>query len=214
MPNCVGIVDGTPINFEWRPNIDGEVYWSRKSRYCINLQLVCDDRRNIRFVQAGWPGSVFDSTVFDNSDICKNPSLFFSAGEFIIADAGYALKPFICTPYKHPLADIPHNRLFNELFSSARCVIEHVNGMLKGRFNSLKGVRILVCKLSDFKRMNEWITVCCVLHNILNYQKDCWDEEYTEENNTTDEESQNYQNENRFMNLRVQVQNNVNRLYF
>jgi hypothetical protein len=134
LPNCVGIVDGTPVYFSQKPNIDGEVYWSRKCRYCINLQLICDDRNYITFYQTGWPGSVFDSVVFDNSDVCKNPLSFFSTDEFIIADAGYAAKPFIITPYKQPLASLPHNELFNTLYSSARCMIEHVNGILKGRF--------------------------------------------------------------------------------
>ena len=62
--------------------IDGEVYWSRKCKYCINLQLVCDDRRLIRFFEAGWPGSVFDSVVFDNSSVCKQPELFLIINNF------------------------------------------------------------------------------------------------------------------------------------
>ena len=48
LPGAVGIVDGTPVNFEQRPAIDGAAYFSRKSLYCINLQLVCDDKKRIR----------------------------------------------------------------------------------------------------------------------------------------------------------------------
>ena len=197
LPHCVGIVDGTSINFAMRPKIDGEVYWSRKSRYCINLQLVCDDMRNIRYAQAGWSGNVFDSTVFDNSDICLRPEAVFSTGEFFIADASYGIKLDLCTPYKQPAATFP------------RCTIEHVNGMLKGRFASLKGVRILVTKISDFERMNEWICVCCVMHNMLNYMNDPWDDQDEELNEVTEAELNRKPEENSATQLRVQIQNHL-----
>lgn len=45
----VGIIDGTPVIFSQRPDVDGETYFSRKGVYCINLQLVCDDRGKVRF---------------------------------------------------------------------------------------------------------------------------------------------------------------------
>jgi hypothetical protein len=40
IPNAVGIIDGTHINFSQRPSIDGEVYWTRKGRYSLNAQIV------------------------------------------------------------------------------------------------------------------------------------------------------------------------------
>ena len=104
LPGAVGIVDGTPVNFEQRPAIDGAAYFSRKSRYCINLQLVCDDKKRIRHYLTGWPGSQFDSQVFDHSILCRNPPLCFSPGEYLMADAGYCLRDYICTPYRKPAA--------------------------------------------------------------------------------------------------------------
>ena len=71
--DSVGIVDGTPIVFAQRPHIDGEVYYDRKRRYSIKLQLICDDRRRIIFYQVGWPGSVFDMTVLGESVLARNP---------------------------------------------------------------------------------------------------------------------------------------------
>jgi hypothetical protein len=167
LPGAVGIVDGTHICFEQKPHIDGEVYFSRKSRYSINLQLICDDKKRITFYQTGWPGSVGDSTIFDESHLCKQPELYFSNDEFLLADAGYGAKAFICTPYKHPMAIIPHNQLFNTLFSSARVHIEHLNGLLKGRFCSLKGLRTQVKKVKDYDKINKWIVVCLILYNMM-----------------------------------------------
>ena len=40
LPNAVGIVDGTHIHFSQKPAVDGEVYWTRKSRYSLNAQIV------------------------------------------------------------------------------------------------------------------------------------------------------------------------------
>jgi hypothetical protein len=84
---------------------------------------------------------------------------------------------YLCTPYRQPAASIPHNKVFNELFSSGRIVIEHVNGIVKGRWCSLRGIRIQVKKIEDFKSINNWICVCLVLHNILVRFNDSWEEE-------------------------------------
>ena len=124
---AVGIIDGTPVIFSQRPAIDGEVFWSRKSVYCMNLQLICDDRGFIRWYLTGWPGSVFDNTVFEKSVISQHPERYFNPGEFVMADSGYALKHHCITPYKNPQAEIPHHQIFNELFSSKRVTIAHVN---------------------------------------------------------------------------------------
>jgi hypothetical protein len=120
LPGAVGIVDGTPVVFSQRPKIDGEVFWTRKSQYAYNLQLVCDDKKRIRFYQIGWPGSVFDSTVFETSDLLMAPHLFFVDGEYLMADSGYDLSKFVCVPYRQPYAGLPRNFRFNFLFSSAR----------------------------------------------------------------------------------------------
>lgn len=103
-----------------------------------------------------------------------------------MADSGYAAAEFIVTPYKQPAASLPHNAVFNELFSSARCKIEHVNGILKNRFMSLKGIRTQVNKVEDFKLVNNHVVVCLILHNILMDFRDEW--EY-EEDEDDDEEN-------------------------
>lgn len=131
LPGAVGVVDGTPVNFFQRPHIDGETFWTRKQRYSMNIQLVCDDRRKILYYILGWLGSVYDATVFGQSDLFKNPHDFFSLSEYLLGDSGYCGTWFLCTPYRQPAASIPHNEVYNTLFSSARQIIEHVNGIIK-----------------------------------------------------------------------------------
>ncbi len=79
LPGATGILVGTHVHFEQRPAIDGEVFWTRKCKYSMNVQLICDDKKKIRYVYTGCPGSVHDSKVFVASHMHNNPELYFSA---------------------------------------------------------------------------------------------------------------------------------------
>jgi len=70
--------------------------------------------------------------------------------------------------------------------SSPRQAIEHVNGLVKGRFQSLKGVRIEIKKKEDFKTFIDWILACLVLHNMFQRYNDSWDEEDNEDHEVAD----------------------------
>jgi hypothetical protein len=213
IPGAVGIVDGTPVIFSQRPHIDGEVYWSRKCIYCLNVQLICDINKLIRYYILGWPGSVFDNTVFEKSRLAQVPGEYFSPGQFLLADSGYALSEYVCVPYRQPAASVPHNKLYNELFSSARVLIEHVNGILKGRFSSLRGLRTQVRQKKDIDSINKWILSCLILHNICVIQRDDWVEEYQEDEEEINNIDNIDHNNNAGMNLRLQVQNKLLQWY-
>jgi hypothetical protein len=57
--------------------------------------------------------------------------------------------------------------MFNVGFSSARVIIEHVNGILKSRFASLKCLSTQIREKKDFQLVNKWILVCIILYNLL-----------------------------------------------
>jgi hypothetical protein len=142
-----GVLDGTPVVFSQKPHIDGETFYNRKSQYAINLQLICDDKKQIRYFISGWPGSCYDCDVFSNGKMFKNPESYFNEGEFLIADSGYVLQKYCCIPYKQPYAELPENKVFNELYACGRVLIEHVNGVLKARWSSLRGIRTQIRSL-------------------------------------------------------------------
>jgi len=50
---CVGFVDGTDLVFAQKPAIDGEVFFTRKHRYALNAQLICDDEKRIIYFSCG-----------------------------------------------------------------------------------------------------------------------------------------------------------------
>jgi hypothetical protein len=61
---CVGIIDGTLIVLEFKPEKFHECYYSCKSCYAINVMVVCDNQKRITYYNAGWPGSTHDNHVF------------------------------------------------------------------------------------------------------------------------------------------------------
>ena len=81
--------------------------------------------------------------------------------------------------------------MFNEFFSSARVIIEHVNGILKGRFSSLRGIRTQIKTEKDFKIVNTHVLVCLILHNLLmDFGNDECEEEWMEEEDDSDDEEE------------------------
>ena len=121
------------------------------------------------------------------------------------------MKTFCLVPYRQPKSTLAHNQLFNELFSSARVKIEHVNGVLKGRWASLKGLPIQVKRKEDMVKVNRHVIACLILYNILIDLKDDWeeDEEIPVDENDSDVlfAAENGETEDAAKQLRILVQN-------
>ncbi len=189
LKGCIGIVDGTFVNLCQKPQVDPETYWSRKQRYSMNVQIVCNERREIIFYQVGYPGSCNDAYCFRNCDLSLNPQRYFETGEYLLADGGYVLNSRTLTPYKMPVGD---QNQFNYKISSARIIVEHVMGLLKVRWSSLRGMRVLIHQERDTKKANDWIVACLILHNMVMSFKDNWeenleDEEFEDDDNAEEE---------------------------
>jgi len=164
LPGVIGAIDCTHIPVQSPGTDDAEIYRNRKGYFSINVQLVCDRSNYIMDVVARWPGSVHDSTIFDNSHLralfetgCVNGSL--------IGDGGYACRRYMLTPLINPVT-AAENR-YNTAQASARNCIERTNGMLKRRFPCLKyGLRL---KLDNTLAV---IVATVVLHNIAVMTRD------------------------------------------
>lgn len=199
---CVGFIDGTTFPLSQKPAVDGECYFDRKSRYSINGQIVCDDYRRIIAFYGGWPGSCCDSTVYKKMQLAKDAKKphFFSRGEYLIGDSAYPADRCCNTlvpAYRKNMkgTDI---EAFNTCVAHVRVVNEHTIGVLKGRWASLKELRIQLNKKEDMERILRWITACIVLHNMLISQNDDWtsdDESSDEESDEPDEEESEIEDE-------------------
>lgn len=132
--------------------------------------MVCDARLKIRNVIARWPGSVHDSTIFNDSPLCAQ----LERGDFgtgvILGDSGYPCRPYLLTPLLHTRTAA--EEAYNRAQISTRNPIERLFGVLKRRFPCLQigmGLKI--------KNIPPIIVACAVLHNIALLQSDAFMED-------------------------------------
>ena len=176
---CVGKVDGTDCAFYEKPGGDyvGEVFFNRKKRYAMDLCAICDSSNRFTYVYTGWPSSLHDHRVFKTTDIFKHPDAYFTDGQYLLGDKAYMETQEMIIPYIGDVRKQIDNARFNKLLSSIRIDIEHTFGMLKGRWASLTGLRLVFRNEEHYKYICQWIVACCVLHNILLDMTDDWEEE-------------------------------------
>ncbi len=110
----------------------------------LNSQVVCNEMKMIIYFQVGQPGCTHDSAALGRTRLIKHPELFFGPGQYLLGDSAYTLSLRMLVPYRNPHAQIEENAAFNLRFSSARVKIEHVMGLLKNRWASLRGLRTQV----------------------------------------------------------------------
>ncbi|XP_049310781.1 uncharacterized protein LOC125778205 [Bactrocera dorsalis] len=173
MPGCIGYIDGSELKLAEAPAKKHELFYSRKRQYAIKMQAVCDYRLRIRQVTIGYPGSVHDAKIFLNSPLAKHPQRFLSDSQWIAGDSAYPLKEFLLTPFRQNSTDYTteERESFNKYFSKYRVRIENCFGILKEKFGSLKELKFRMINEQNKKECNDWIMVCCILHNMLiNFQ--------------------------------------------
>lgn len=140
LPGAIGAVDGTHIPVQSPGGLDAEIYRNRKGYFSINVQLICNSHARITDVVARWPGSVHDSTIFDNSRVRAMLETGPRNG-YLIGDSGYPCRQYLLTPVVNPATEA--ERKFNAAQISARNCIERAIGILKRRFPALKyGLRV------------------------------------------------------------------------
>lgn len=158
MPGIIGAVDCTHVAIQSPGSDDAEIYRNRKGFFSINVQLVCEPTGYITDVVARWPGSVHDSTIFDNSQL-RAMLETQQTNRCLVGDGGYACRRYMLTPLNNPVTAA--ERSYNAAQILARNCIERTIGMLKRRFPALKyGLRL---KLSNTLPV---IVACVILHNI------------------------------------------------
>lgn len=156
MPNVIGAIDGCNIRIEEYPLH----YKTRKKYYTVVLQAVCDSE--LRYIDcfAGYPSSVGDRRIFQNSELYldaeRNMNALFPNGEYIIADKAHSVLPWCIPPYIDNGRLTRAQKRFNSVLRS-RQVVERSFAQLKRRFRRLKHL--------DMKRTNfisSFILDCCV----------------------------------------------------
>lgn len=158
LPGVLGAIDCTHIAIQSPGGHDAEIFRNRKGYFSINVQLVCDHTGYISDVVARWPGSVHDSTIFDN---CHLRALLETGPTdgYLVGDGGYPCRRYLLTPISNPATAA--ERAFNSAQISARNCIERTNGRLKRRFPCLKyGLRLHIDHILPV------VVATVVLHNV------------------------------------------------
>ncbi|KAG0140439.1 hypothetical protein CROQUDRAFT_53245, partial [Cronartium quercuum f. sp. fusiforme G11] len=75
-------------------------YWTQKAFYAYNMMLVCDINQRIIYYELGWCGSAHDQCVFRSSQLFQHPMVFFSPGEYLLADSGYTCSEIVVPTFK------------------------------------------------------------------------------------------------------------------
>lgn len=206
-PGCVGLIDGTLVPLSQRPKEDGECYYSRKCRYHVNVQIICDHKKKITFLHAGktlfllsvdlWiskpglpslhesflvfagmPGSCGDNTCFERTSVCRRQN----DGSLFGRDQ-YLLADSGYDAMPHVVASYKridtsaHREKFNFCVAKCRVLSEHCIGILKSRWHSLREIRIQLKTDKDHQWMCRWITMCARLHNYVMSVHDVWTDE-------------------------------------
>ncbi|KAF7372947.1 DDE Tnp4 domain-containing protein [Mycena sanguinolenta] len=168
------MVDGTLVALFDRPFWFGESYFDRKCNYSLNIQIVSLPNLRIIDFGYGYTGSTHDSTAWQGTRMAQEHGTLLEHGEFIWADSAYTLEKWMVSPYKKPYSLEPGNEEFNNHVSMVRIRSEHAIGFLKGRFQSLKGLRISIKDDKTHQFATYWVAACVAVHSFAMH---CEDEE-------------------------------------
>lgn len=118
----------------------------------------------IRDIDARWPGSSHDSTIFLNSSIYRRLEANEFGNGLIVGDGGYAVKNYLLAPLLYPI--MRAENLYQESQIRTTNVVERSYGVWKRRFPVLSlGIRL------DLNKVEAIIVATAVLHNIAILQK-------------------------------------------
>jgi hypothetical protein len=102
----------------------------------------------------------------------------------LLADSGYLFlhDEHVITSYKENGGGrIPQDKRkrFNKEVAKVRIVVEHTIGMLKSRWQSVRGLRHLVRDQGTFAKLILWVRSCAVIHNMIvgRLEDDYWEGE-------------------------------------
>ncbi|XP_040997353.1 protein ALP1-like [Juglans microcarpa x Juglans regia] len=177
IPNVVGSMYTTHIPII-APKISVAAYFNKrhternqKTSYSITVQGVVDQRGVFTDVCIGWPGSMPDDQVLEQSALYKRANGGLLKGAWIVGGSGYPLLDWVLVPYSRSNLTWPQNA-FNEKIGEIQRVSKEAFERLKGRWCCLQ--KRTEVKLQDLPVV---LGACCVLHNICELRNEEMDPE-------------------------------------
>ncbi|EOY17653.1 Uncharacterized protein TCM_042422 [Theobroma cacao] len=192
IPNIGGSIYTTHVPII-APKVNVAAYFNRrhternqKTSYSITVQGVVDQKGIFTDVCIGWPGSMPDDKVLENSALYQRANKGVLKDVWIVGNSGYPLMDWVLVPYTHQnLTWAQHG--FNEKIGEIQKVAKQAFARLKGRWSCLQ--KRTEVKLQELPMV---LGACCVLHNICQMsneemepelQFELFDDEMIPENN-------------------------------
>ncbi|KAL6594347.1 hypothetical protein ACP70R_048540 [Stipagrostis hirtigluma subsp. patula] len=166
---CIGAIDGTHIPVLVHEHAHDD-FINRKGFTSQNVLAVCDMDMRFTFVAAGKRGAAHDMAVFREAVQSSNKRFPHPPkGKYYLVDSGYPLREGYMAPYsknRYHLTEFedkgPENlyEIFNYYHSSLRAVVERSLGVLKNKWQIMKGI-----PLYPKEKQSKIILACFGLHN-------------------------------------------------
>eukprot|EP00897_Mesotaenium_endlicherianum_P004412 jgi/Mesen1/399/ME000010S_10863 len=131
-----------------------------RTAYSITLQGTVDTKGSLTDVCIGWPGSMTDERVLENSALYQRGTSGSLQGCWVAGDRSFPLLNWLLVPYAAENISWAQ-QTFNEKVEEALKVAKDAFGRLKGRWKFLQ--KRTEVKLQDLPAV---LGACCVLHNI------------------------------------------------
>ena len=196
LPNLVGVADGTLFPLAFKPSRkDASDFHGRKHLYSLSTLIINDDKKRIRYFNAGWAGCSHDDRILENTELRKKvdiDNVIFSKRQYIIGDCAYAARWWMVSCYKKPPGGTlaRDKEIFNTTLSKPRVTSEHTIGILKARFPFLRSIRLRIDEEKEsMRQVIRYIATCVILHNIFIGFDDEYDPE-DDEVSVIDEENE------------------------
>ena len=114
----------------------------------------------------GMTGSAHDAAAFAHTAAARYPDWLFKGNEFAWTDSTYTLTSRTIPVHRRPASLIRRNAIFDAAVSHLHVRSEHCMGALKGRWQCLRGLRVLINSKRQHIKACRWISVAIILHNI------------------------------------------------
>lgn len=127
-------------------------------------------RKKVINIFLAWHGSVHDAEVFSissynfvNEKTCLLDSTYFEGEQHGIGDSAFPATRNVVPSYKKPHTEHIENVEFNRLLRALKVKVEHVNGMVKSRFEVVREICMKHIRLSDIAKVINFVAMGYVL---------------------------------------------------
>ncbi|KAM7134853.1 uncharacterized protein RBU57_017028 [Macrochelys suwanniensis] len=185
-PHCIGALDSLHVPIHAPAHL-GADYCNSQGWHSVLTQVTVDGLGQFWDICAGFPGSMENSTVLENSSLwvlAREGRLFPTplkhfmgrAQKYVLlGDASYPLRNWILKPYPEDGPLTPQQVQFNYRLKRAHSVIENAFLRLKARWQFL-----LKCDDCSLDLLPTVILACCTLHNVCEAHDSPFNDEWLE----------------------------------